>query len=111
VRDKEVASLSWWRMEREESFLFTTERAEAMLKIKHAAVYYESIKGELKKRGIYECQCDERLPTKTKEFTRLRYTGLKNICFSVRNVQRIAVNVSFCVSIWISFLVTFGFRF
>ena len=39
-------------------------------------VYYESIKGELKIRSIYECRCDERLQTKTKEFTRLTYTGL-----------------------------------
>ncbi len=30
----------------------------------------------LKIRGIYECRCDERLQTKTKEFTRLGYTGL-----------------------------------
>jgi hypothetical protein len=37
-------------------------------------VYYESIKREL--RPIYECRCDERLQTKTKEFTRLAYTGL-----------------------------------
>jgi hypothetical protein len=34
-------------------------------------VYYESIKREPKIRGIYECRCDERLQTKTKEFTRL----------------------------------------
>jgi hypothetical protein len=33
-------------------------------------VYYESIKRELKIRCIYECRCDERLQTKTKEFTR-----------------------------------------
>jgi hypothetical protein len=39
-------------------------------------VYYESIKRELKIRPIYECRCDERLQTKTKEFTRLAYTGL-----------------------------------
>ena len=39
-------------------------------------VYYESIKRELKIRCIYECQCDERLQTKTKEFTCLTYTGL-----------------------------------
>jgi len=31
---------------------------------------------ELKIRGIYECRCDERLHTKTKEFTHLAYTGL-----------------------------------
>ena len=39
-------------------------------------VYYESIKRELKIRCTYECRCDERLQTKTKEFTRLAYTGL-----------------------------------
>ena len=39
-------------------------------------VYHESIKRELKIRGIHECRCDERLQTKTKEFTRLSYTGL-----------------------------------
>ena len=39
-------------------------------------VYYESIKREPKIRGIYECRCDERLQTKSKEFTRLVYTGL-----------------------------------
>jgi hypothetical protein len=39
-------------------------------------VYYESIKRELKIRGIYECRCDERLQTKKKEFSRLAYTGL-----------------------------------
>ena len=39
-------------------------------------VYYESIKRELKIRGIYECRCDERLQTKTKEFTLLTFTGL-----------------------------------
>ena len=39
-------------------------------------VYYESIKREVKIRCIYECRCYERLQTKTKEFTRLVYTGL-----------------------------------
>ncbi len=39
-------------------------------------VYYELIKRELKIRCTYECRCDERLQTKTKEFTRLTYTGL-----------------------------------
>jgi hypothetical protein len=31
---------------------------------------------ELKIRRIYECRCDERLQTKTKEFKHLAYTGL-----------------------------------
>jgi hypothetical protein len=39
-------------------------------------VYYESIKREPKIRGIKKCRCDERLQTKTKQFTRLPYTGL-----------------------------------
>ena len=39
-------------------------------------VYYESIKREVQIRSIYECRCDERLQTKTKEFTLLTYTGL-----------------------------------
>jgi hypothetical protein len=30
-------------------------------------VYYKSIKRELKKRCIYECRCDERLQTKTRD--------------------------------------------
>ena len=38
-------------------------------------VYYESIKREPKIRGINKW-CDERLQTKTKEFTVLPYTGL-----------------------------------
>jgi hypothetical protein len=33
-------------------------------------------KRELKIRRIYECRCDERLQTKTKEITLLTYTGL-----------------------------------
>jgi hypothetical protein len=39
-------------------------------------VYYESIQRELKIRCIYESRCDERLQTKTKEFTHLTHTGL-----------------------------------
>ena len=42
-----------------------------------SAVYYESIKRKLKIKCIYECRCYERLQTKTKEFTRLAYTGLR----------------------------------
>ncbi len=38
--------------------------------------YYESIKREPKIKSIYEYRCDERLQTKSKEFTRLPYTGL-----------------------------------
>jgi hypothetical protein len=39
-------------------------------------VYYESRKGELKTRPIYECRCDERLKTKSEKSTHLTYTGL-----------------------------------
>ncbi len=42
-------------------------------------VYYESIKRELKIRGIYECRCDERLQTKKEEFTLLAAAGKKNV--------------------------------
>ncbi len=45
-------------------------------KIRVLFVFYESIKRESKIRGIYECRCDERLQTKSKEFTCLAYTGL-----------------------------------
>jgi hypothetical protein len=34
-------------------------------------VYYEPIKQEVQIRPMYECRCDGRLQTKTKEFTRL----------------------------------------
>ena len=39
-------------------------------------VYHESIKQELKIRCTCECRCDDRLQTKTKEFTRLVCPGL-----------------------------------
>ena len=41
-----------------------------------SVVYYESIKREPKIIGINKCRCDERLQTKSKEFTLLTYTGL-----------------------------------
>jgi hypothetical protein len=44
--------------------------------VTNEVVYYESIKRELKIRGIHECRCDERLKTKKKEFIHLSYTGL-----------------------------------
>ncbi len=40
-------------------------------------VYYESIKGGLNIRLIYECRCDERLKSKPEGSTRLTYTGLR----------------------------------
>jgi hypothetical protein len=43
---------------------------------KNSVYYYESIKRESQIKRIYECRCDERLQTKSKEFTRLPYTGL-----------------------------------
>jgi hypothetical protein len=42
----------------------------------NCCVYYESIKREPNIKSIYEYRCDERLQTKSKEFTRLPYTGL-----------------------------------
>jgi hypothetical protein len=39
-------------------------------------VYYETIKRELQIKPISECRCDERLKTKTEEFTLLSDTGL-----------------------------------
>ncbi len=50
--------------------------AAAPWQVSKLEVYYESIKREPKIRGIKKCRCDERLQTKTKEFTRLPYTGL-----------------------------------
>ncbi len=44
---------------------------------------YETIKREPKIRGINKCRCDERLQTKTKEFTRLPYTGLVESCLYI----------------------------
>jgi hypothetical protein len=44
--------------------------------IDEKCVNYESIKRELKMRCIYECRCDVRLQSKTKEFTYLSYTVL-----------------------------------
>ena len=38
---------------------------------KQLVVYYKSINRDLQKRCISECRCDERLQTKTKEFTLL----------------------------------------
>jgi hypothetical protein len=40
-------------------------------------VYYEEINRERKRILIYECQCNERLKTKTEGSTRLTYTGLR----------------------------------
>ncbi len=47
----------------------------SLKKEKKQEVYYESIKREPKIKSIYEYRCDERLQTKSKEFTRLPYTG------------------------------------
>ena len=56
---------------------FASVKGECEMFIRNlSSVYYESIKREPKIRGIKKCRCDERLQTKTKEFTRLPYTGL-----------------------------------
>jgi len=53
-----------------------------MVLVSRYVVYYESIKRELKIRSIYECRCDERLQTKSNEFTRL--AGLGRRCVKTR---------------------------
>ncbi len=62
-------------------------------------VYYESITREPKIRGIKECRCDERLQTKTKEFTRLPYTGLvlelEHLKIETRLISEVYINVFF----------------
>ena len=40
-------------------------------------VYYESLKRELNTKPTYEFWCDERLQTKSEEFTRLACTLIK----------------------------------
>ena len=60
-------------------------------------VYYESIKRKLKIKCICECRCYERLQTKTKEFTRLAYTGLvvelEHLKIETRLIVEMSVNV------------------
>jgi len=60
-------------------------------------VYYDSIKREIKIRGIYECRCDERLQSKTKEFTLLGYTGLilelEHLKIETRLIDEMIANV------------------
>jgi hypothetical protein len=47
----------------------------------------ESIKREPKIRGIYECRCDERLQTKSKEFTRPT-KGQRNFFFLAGTIKK-----------------------
>ena len=47
---------------------------DQQLKVRELVVYYESLKRELKTKPIYEFRCDERLQTKSEEFTRLACT-------------------------------------
>jgi len=58
---------------------------------------YESIKRKLKINCICECRCYERLQTKTKEFTRLAYTGLvvelEHLKIETRLIDEMCVNV------------------
>ena len=46
------------------------------IRVDHTNCLQVDIKTHSFIRCIYECRCDERLQTKTKEFTRLTYTGL-----------------------------------
>jgi hypothetical protein len=58
-------------------FLFLiSHNTDTLAIVSPGRVYYESIKRDPKIRGIKKCRCDERLQTKTKEFTRLPYTFL-----------------------------------
>ncbi len=56
------------------------EKATESCSLDEGAAYFrfrcEEINRELKIRGIYQCRCDERQKTKTKEFKLLVYTGL-----------------------------------
>ena len=60
-------------------------------------VYYDSIKREIKIRGIYEGRCDERLQSKTKAFTLLGYTGLilelEHLKIETRLIDEMIANV------------------
>jgi len=75
------------------------EKASAIGKMRVVFVYYESIKREPKIRGICECRCDERLQTKSKEFTRLVYTGLvletEHLKIEMRLIEMRFINDSF----------------
>ena len=44
---------------------------------KIGCVYDETIKRELNRRRIYECQCDDRLKAKAEGSTRLPYNGCR----------------------------------
>ena len=46
------------------------------IRLDHTNCLQVAIKTHSNSRCIYECRCDERLQTKTKEFTLLTYTGL-----------------------------------
>ncbi len=61
-------------------------------------VYYESIKREPKIKSIYECRCDERLQTKSKEFTRniLFFEGWLFITRVKRELKRVYRNGCRC---------------
>jgi hypothetical protein len=67
-----------------------------------AFVYYESRKREIKTRPIYECQCDERLKTKSQKSTRLTYTGLVGDALVVQfimNQERESYRQGLCMSV------------
>ncbi len=61
------------------------------------AVYYETIKREVKKRLTYECRCDERLKVKAERSTRLGYTvlrgGLEHLKIETRLIDERFVSV------------------
>ena len=52
-------------------------------------VHYESIKRELKIKPIYEGRCDERLQTKTKEFTHIGTPSRLRLIRKTTSLERI----------------------
>ena len=52
------------------------EVATGLTQVSSYLVYYKWIKGELERRPIYDCRCDERRKAKAKGSTRLTYNGL-----------------------------------
>ncbi len=62
--------------------------------VRITVVYYEALNREPKIKSIYECRCDERLQTKSKEFTRLPYTGLV-LELEHLKIERRLINESF----------------
>jgi hypothetical protein len=72
------------------------------MSVKKKNVYYESMKGEVKTRPMYECRFDERLKTKAEESTRLVYTGflgeLEHLKIETRLIDEMFASVMVSIS-------------